>query len=29
MITFCKKLNKYIIEYSSDDRVISREYQIV
>ena len=26
MITFCKKLNEFVIEYSSDDRIFSKEY---
>ncbi|MCH5167247.1 MAG: DUF1016 family protein, partial [Erysipelotrichales bacterium] len=28
-IIICKKNNKYIIEYCSDDRIIAREYQLV
>ena len=28
-IIICKKDNKYIIEYSSDDRIISRKYELV
>ena len=28
-IIICKKDNKYIIEYSSDDRIISRAYELV
>lgn len=28
-IIICKKDNKYVIEYSSDDRIISREYELV
>lgn len=28
-IIICKKGNKYVIEYSSDDRIISREYELV
>lgn len=28
-IIICKKDNKYIIEYCSDDRIISREYRLV
>ena len=28
-IIICKKENKYIIEYCSDDRIISREYELV
>lgn len=28
-IIICKKENKYIIEYCSDNRIISREYEIV
>lgn len=27
-IIICKKENKYIIEYCSDDRIIAREYEI-
>ena len=25
----CKKNNKYVIEYCSDDRIITKEYEIV
>lgn len=28
-IIICKKNNNYIIEYCSDDKIISREYKIV
>lgn len=28
-IIICKKDNKYIIEYCSDDRIIVREYELV
>ena len=28
-IIICKKENGYIIEYCSDDRIISREYELV
>ena len=28
-IIICKKENKYVIEYGSDDRIISREYELV
>lgn len=28
-IIICKKNNKYVIEYCSDDRIISREYELV
>ena len=28
-IIICKKNNKYVIEYCSDNRVISREYELV
>lgn len=28
-IIICKKDNKYIIEYCSDDRIITREYQLL
>ena len=28
-IIICKKENKYVIEYCSDDRIISREYELV
>ena len=28
-IIICKKDNKYIIEYSSDERILSREYQLI
>lgn len=28
-IIICKKDNKYVIEYCSDDRIISREYELV
>ena len=28
-IIICKKDNKYVIEYSSDPRIIAREYAIV
>ena len=28
-IIICKKGNKYVIEYCSDDRIISREYELV
>ena len=28
-IIVCKKNNKYIIEYCSDDRIISKEYELV
>lgn len=25
----CKKNNKYIIEYCSDDRILTKEYQLI
>jgi len=25
----CKKENKYVIEYCSDDRIIAREYELI
>ena len=28
-IIICKKENKYVIEYCSDDRIIAREYELV
>ena len=28
-IIICKKENKYVIEYCSDDRIISREYELI
>ena len=28
-IIICKKDNKYVIEFCSDDRIIAREYQLV
>lgn len=28
-IIICKKDNKYIIEYCSDNRIITREYQLL
>lgn len=28
-IIICKKYNKYIIEYCSDDRILAREYELV
>jgi len=28
-IIICKKDNKFIMEYSSDDRILSREYQLI
>ncbi len=28
-IIICKKENKYVIEYTSDDRIIAREYQLI
>ena len=28
-IIICKKDNKYIIEYSSDKRIVSREYNLI
>ena len=28
-IIICKKNNKFIMEYCSDDRVISKEYELV
>ncbi len=28
-IIICKKENKYVIEYCSDDRIILREYELV
>ena len=28
-IIICKKDNKYVIEYCSDDRIIAREYELV
>ena len=28
-IIICKKDNKYIIKYRSDDRIISREYELI
>ena len=28
-IIICKKNNKYVIEFCSDERIISREYELV
>ena len=28
-IIICKKNNQYVIQYCSDDRIISREYELV
>ena len=28
-IIICKKDNKYVIEYSSDSRIIAREYELL
>ena len=28
-IIICKKNNKYILEYCSDDRILSKEYELV
>ena len=28
-IIICKKNDKYVIEYSSDPRILSREYELV
>ena len=28
-IIICKKENRYVIEYCSDDRIIAREYELV
>ena len=28
-IIICKKENKYVIEYCSDDRILAREYELV
>ena len=28
-IIICKKNNKYIIEYCSDDRILTKEYQLI
>ncbi len=28
-IIICKKNNKYIIEYCSDNRIISKEYELI
>ena len=28
-IIICKKENKYVIEYCSDDRIIAREYELI
>ena len=28
-IIICKKENKYVIEYCSDDKIISRKYEFV
>ena len=28
-IIICKKDNKYVIEYSSDSRIIARKYELV
>ena len=28
-IIICKKDNKYVIEYCSDDRIIARQYELV
>jgi len=28
-IIICRKDNKFIIEYSSDKRILSREYQLI
>lgn len=29
VIIICKKNNKYIIEYCSDNRIISKEYELI
>ena len=28
-IIICKKENKYVIEYCSDNRIIAREYELI
>ena len=28
-IIICRKNNKYVIEYCSDDRIIAKEYELV
>ena len=28
-IIICKKENKYVIEYCSDDRIMAREYELM
>lgn len=28
-IIICRKNNKYVIEYCSDNRIISREYELI
>ena len=28
-LIICKKDNKYVIEYSSDKRILSREYELI
>ena len=28
-IIICKRENKYVIKYCSDDRIIAREYELV
>ena len=28
-IIICKKENRYVIEYCSDDRILAREYELV
>ena len=28
-IIICKKENKYVIEYCSDDRILAREYELI
>ena len=28
-LIICKKDNKYIVEYSSDKRILSREYELI
>ncbi len=28
-IIICKKENRYVIEYCSDDRILAREYELI
>ncbi|MBP8688121.1 MAG: DUF1016 family protein, partial [Bacilli bacterium] len=28
-LIICKKDNKYVVEYSSDKRILSREYELI